>query len=90
MLNLALVTVGESVLDVGCGTGTLAIAAKRRVGAAGKVYGVDASQEMLTRAEKFEQQGLRCTANRIVAKVPVIYESTTIPRLPQAIDVVLA
>src|SRR5262249_41077591 len=36
----------------GCGTGTLAIAAKRHVGLAGAVYGVDASPEMLARAEK--------------------------------------
>jgi ubiquinone/menaquinone biosynthesis C-methylase UbiE len=43
---------GESVLDVGCGTGTLAIAAKRQVGTTGTVYGVDASPEMLARAEK--------------------------------------
>ena len=40
------------MLDVGCGTGTLAIAAKRRVGSAGSVCGVDASPEMLARAEK--------------------------------------
>jgi ubiquinone/menaquinone biosynthesis C-methylase UbiE len=39
------------VLDVGCGTGTLAIAAKRKVGPAGKVVGVDASSEMLARAQ---------------------------------------
>jgi ubiquinone/menaquinone biosynthesis C-methylase UbiE len=43
---------GESVLDVGCGTGTLAIAAKRRVGSAGSVYGIDASPAMIARATK--------------------------------------
>ena len=52
LLQLARIANGESVLDVGCGTGTLAIAAKRRVGEAGAVYGVDASAEMLARAEK--------------------------------------
>lgn len=50
LLDLAGVTRGESVLDVGCGTGTLAVAAKERVGPAGGVFGVDASPEMLRRA----------------------------------------
>lgn len=51
-LDLASLKPGESVLDIGCGTGTLAIAAKRRVGPAGRVFGVDASPEMLARANK--------------------------------------
>jgi len=42
----------ESVLDVGCGTGTLAIVAKRRVGPTGRVFGLDASREMISRACK--------------------------------------
>lgn len=52
LLQLARIASGESVLDVGCGTGTLAIATKGRVGSAGTVYGIDASPEMLARAEK--------------------------------------
>jgi ubiquinone/menaquinone biosynthesis C-methylase UbiE len=52
MLRLARLQPGESVLDVGCGTGSLAVAAKDKVGPAGAVYGVDASPEMIARATK--------------------------------------
>jgi ubiquinone/menaquinone biosynthesis C-methylase UbiE len=52
VLGLAHLTPGESVLDVGCGTGTLAIAAKRHVGPTGTVHGIDASPEMIARANK--------------------------------------
>ncbi|RUV80637.1 methyltransferase domain-containing protein [Mesorhizobium sp. M1A.F.Ca.IN.022.07.1.1] len=50
MLRLANLQRGEAMLDVACGTGTLAIAAKRLVGPAGSVAGVDASAEMIDRA----------------------------------------
>jgi ubiquinone/menaquinone biosynthesis C-methylase UbiE len=52
LVELAQLKPGEVVLDVGCGTGSLAIAAKRRVGAAGSVHGVDASPEMVDRARR--------------------------------------
>lgn len=52
LADLARLRAGESVLDVGCGTGTLAITAKRRVGSAGTVIGIDASPEMLERARR--------------------------------------
>jgi ubiquinone/menaquinone biosynthesis C-methylase UbiE len=51
-LRLARLSEGEKALDIGCGTGTLAIAAKRHVGARGMVCGVDASPQMLARAVK--------------------------------------
>jgi ubiquinone/menaquinone biosynthesis C-methylase UbiE len=52
LAELARLAPGEAVLDVGCGTGTLAVAAKRSVGAAGRVTGVDASPEMIELASR--------------------------------------
>lgn len=52
IVRLARLVPGESVLDVGCGTGSVAIAAKRCVGLTGSVNGIDASPEMLSRAAK--------------------------------------
>jgi ubiquinone/menaquinone biosynthesis C-methylase UbiE len=49
-LEVAQLQKGEAVLDVGCGTGTLALLAKERVGATGRVYGIDPGTEQLARA----------------------------------------
>jgi ubiquinone/menaquinone biosynthesis C-methylase UbiE len=51
LIQLARLEPGDSVLDIGCGSGSLAIAAKQRVGASGAVQGIDASPEMIARAQ---------------------------------------
>ncbi len=43
---------GESVLDLGCGTGDLLLLLRERVGAKGAVAGLDPSEEMLALAER--------------------------------------
>ena len=49
-VTLARLHPGETVLDVGCGTGTLAIEVQRHVGSAGRVVGIDPSSEQIARA----------------------------------------
>lgn len=81
--DLAQLHPAEAVLDVGCGTGTLAIIARERVGAPGRVAGIDPSAQMIARArQKAERSGLP-----VDFQVGVI-EHLTFP--DQSFDVVLS
>jgi len=48
--SLARLQPGDQVLDVGCGTGTLALDVQQHVGATGRVVGIDPGKEQITRA----------------------------------------
>lgn len=52
VIELAKIQPGDTVLDVGCGSGSLTLAAGYRAGPKGKVYGIDASPEMIEVAQK--------------------------------------
>ena len=54
VLDHAEVTSGARVLDVGCGTGIVARAAHRRVGASGEVAAIDPNEGMLAVAHRSE------------------------------------
>lgn len=51
-VSLAQVKPGDCVLEVGCGTGTLTLAAKRQVGPTGKVFGIDIIPEMIELSQR--------------------------------------
>src|SRR5207302_868917 len=52
LVRHAAVSEGERVLDVGTGTGNVAIAAARHTGARGRVVAIDLSRAMLGRARR--------------------------------------
>jgi ubiquinone/menaquinone biosynthesis C-methylase UbiE len=91
-ISLARLQSGEQVLDVGCGTGTLALAVARRVGMAGRVVGIDPSSEQIARAR--EKATRRQVPNvRSMRSVPVEFQIGVIERLPfpdQTFDVVFS
>jgi ubiquinone/menaquinone biosynthesis C-methylase UbiE len=81
--TLARMQPGEQVLDVGCGTGTLAIEVASHVGRTGAVCGIDPGTEQIARA--------RSKAAR--RNVPIDFQIGVIEHLPfpdQTFDVVLS
>ena len=81
--TLACIQPGDAVLDVGCGTGTLAMEVARRVGRAGRVAGVDPGTEQIARA--------RAKAAR--RNLPIEFQIGVIEQLPfpdQTFDVVFS
>jgi ubiquinone/menaquinone biosynthesis C-methylase UbiE len=82
-LALAGIQAGEAVLDVGCGTGDLAILARRLAGPAGTVAGIDAAPEMIAFArQKASRAGVAVDLRTAVAEA--------LPFGDESFDVVLS
>jgi ubiquinone/menaquinone biosynthesis C-methylase UbiE len=83
IITAARLELGQQVLDVGCGTGTLAVAAAEQVGTEGRVHGIDPAPEMIARA--------RAKATKAAAAVEFevgVVESLAFP--DESMDVVLS
>ena len=81
--DLAQLQPGEVVLDVGCGTGALAMEAYKRVGTTGQVCGIDPGLKQVAHA--------RAKAER--ASLPITFQVGVIEQLAfpdQSFDVVLS
>jgi ubiquinone/menaquinone biosynthesis C-methylase UbiE len=59
-LDLVSLEAGMAILDVGCGTGSLAVAARRELGDEGNVVGIDPSSNMIDLArQKADKTGVQ-------------------------------
>lgn len=74
---------GKTVLDLGCGTGTLTRLVAEQVGRSGVVYAIDIDDEMLERARTRPEDGsAHCTFQR--------GNATSIPLPDQSVDRVVS
>lgn len=81
--QLAEIKPGDKVLDVGCGTGNLAIAAKKIAGDKGEIFGIDPSSEMIEFASK----------KALKEKIDISFQIGAIENIPfpdNSFDVVLS
>ena len=71
-VDLAQVKPGDCVLEVGCGTGSLTLAAKRQAGPSGKVFGIDTLPGMIEFSQRKAAQ----------AKVDITFQLGSIDDIP--------
>ena len=71
-VNLAQVKSGDSVLEIGCATGSLTLAAKRKAGPTGNVFAIDIIPGMIEASRKKAEQ----------AKLDVTFKEGSIEDIP--------
>jgi len=71
-VGLAQVKSGDCVLEIGCGTGTLTLEAKRKAGPSGKVFGIDIIPGMIDLSRQKAEK----------AKLDVAFQSGSIDNIP--------
>jgi ubiquinone/menaquinone biosynthesis C-methylase UbiE len=82
-INLAGIQPGDHVLEIGCGTGSLTMLAKRKAGESGVVVGIDPLQEMREIATRKARK----------AKLEITFQAGELEHIPYpdgSFDVVLA
>jgi ubiquinone/menaquinone biosynthesis C-methylase UbiE len=84
LLDQAALAIGETVLDIGCGTGATTLAAWERVAPTGRVTGVDVSAIMLESA----RERVRDRADARITWVQA--DAQTYPFPPRAADVAIS
>jgi ubiquinone/menaquinone biosynthesis C-methylase UbiE len=66
-VDLAGIAPGEMVLDVGCGTGAVAMEVRRRLDAGGQVYGIDPAPQMIAVARRKAKRARLAIDYRVAA-----------------------
>ncbi|HEY0603605.1 MAG TPA: methyltransferase domain-containing protein [Herpetosiphonaceae bacterium] len=93
-VDLAQIVSDEAILDVGCGTGDLTLAAKARTGRSGRVVGIDAAPEMIAVARRkaaYAQSEIDFRVSAVEAlpfpdaSFDVVLSSLMMHHLPQAV-----
>jgi ubiquinone/menaquinone biosynthesis C-methylase UbiE len=82
VIDRARIKAGESVIDVGCGSGAVSIAVAGMVGRGGHVLGIDVSSPMLERARQIVPQGLPVEF--------VLADATVHPFKPASFDLLIS
>jgi SAM-dependent methyltransferase len=82
LIDRAQIKAGEHVIDVGCGSGAISIAAAERAGTTGRVLGIDVSGPMLTRARQIAPPGLPVDF--------VLADATAYPFEPASFDLLVS